>query len=90
MEREDYDDDDDGKIKAQRDSSPARRMSSWDDNDNLPPVDSFGDLVALQGPPELAALGISSLHIPRTVSSASARSFLATATTAVTPRRRRC
>ena len=29
----------------------------------LPPVDAFGDLVSLQRPPELAALGISSLHI---------------------------
>lgn len=28
----------------------------------LPFVDSFGDFVAFQGPPELAALGISSLH----------------------------
>ena len=32
---------------------------------NLPSVDSFGNLIAFQGPPELATLGISSLHIPR-------------------------
>lgn len=31
----------------------------------VPSVNSFGDLVAFQGPPELAALGISSLHIPQ-------------------------
>ena len=40
-------------------------MHTYGDRKNsLPSVYSFGDFVAFQGPPELAALGISSLHIP--------------------------
>lgn len=33
--------------------------------ENLPSVDSLGELVAFQGPPKLTTLDISSLHIPR-------------------------
>lgn len=35
------------------------------DREDLPSVDSLGELVAFQGPPKLTALDISPLHIPR-------------------------
>lgn len=51
---------------ADRDAHIWRVMRKKEKNffSSIPSVDSFGDFVAFQGPTELAALGISSLHYP--------------------------
>lgn len=42
-----------------------REIEDEGEREDLPSVDSLGELVAFQGPPKLTALDISPLHIPR-------------------------